>query len=387
MTELAFSIKFPKFETPTVDLVLRPGVTVIYGESGVGKSQFCRRIVVGRQERMNTNFVVQNRLSPANPMLVMQDPDDQIVAPSIFSEMAFNLENLGWSSRHIGEEVQRWVTLFDIHWDLHRHPSTLSGGERELLNLVTALSVSPDFLVIDDGLAFLSDGNKKKVARILEEYCERKSAVVVWVTSDLSDVRFGTQAWELRLDCLSSDIVSSELSSHDNQPVRGSAYVVASNLTFSYGEVSGPLFHHQSFTAGPFRALALLGDNGTGKSTLGRLLKGIIRPQTGNIQTTLENGTAPRTGFLPQSPERLFGGRTFHEVLDELVHHSLFRETDKPSLESTLEGFRISWDLVSSRSIHDLKLSVVRVVLTVMMSLANYDVLILDEPLFSLGEN
>ena len=79
--------------------------------------------------------------------MVLQDPDDQIVAPTLFRELAFNFENLGMESKEINQAISRTVDRSDLQFDLNRHPANLSGGEKELVNLATALSTNPKLLI------------------------------------------------------------------------------------------------------------------------------------------------------------------------------------------------------------------------------------------------
>ncbi|MEE9166223.1 MAG: ATP-binding cassette domain-containing protein [Candidatus Neomarinimicrobiota bacterium] len=386
MTEFSFTIRFPKFDTSSARIALRPGIHLIYGESGVGKSRLCREIFsVSDPAEMGT-FLLERPTLMQNPMLVMQDPDDQIVSPTVLRELAFNMENEGWDSRHIGSEVRRIANTFDFPWGGDRHPNSLSGGEKELLNLATALSVRPDLLVIDDGLAFLSQRNKEKVAEILNAHCRNENAVVLWFTSDVRDLKNATSYWELRLDRLISGIVDSSPLNTDYSPPRGKLVMEIDRLSFRY-DGAPSLFSDQTIRIGPFRSLAVLGENGCGKSTLGNLIAGMESPLRGHVTLSAGDGRRPQKGLLPQLPERLFGGRTFDEVLEELTQGGLFEPGKKKLFRHVLREFQISWEILRHKQIHREKISVVRVALVVLMLLANYDLVVLDEPTFSLGEN
>ena len=55
--------------------------------------------------------------------------------------------------------------------------------------------------------------------------------------------------------------------------------LAVNDLAFSYGD--NPLFSKCSFRIGNGRHVALVGDNGTGKTTLLRLITGILKPDAG----------------------------------------------------------------------------------------------------------
>lgn len=385
MTDFSFRIRFPHAGDSPGPIVFKPGVHVIYGESGVGKSELCRRLVSFRSSPSPTRFMVGNVTPVDRPMMVLQDPDDQIVAPTVYRELAFNLENLGWNPSRIEQRMEEMINLVGVTRNLNRHPSSLSGGERQILNLATALSVWPDLLVIDDGLAFLSESNKKRVTGILESYCDEMGAVIVWATSELPDLRYGIDGWELRADSLVRRPFSGSPASVNGSVPPGKAHLKINDLTFRYEGTDRYLFRNQNVTVGPFRSLAVLGDNGSGKTTLGRLLSGIVHPGEGRIRLELDGQEGAKLGLLPQFPERLFGGRTVMELLAELKEHGLFPGGATTIFQRSLREFGISEAETERRTIHSLSVSDIRVAITFMICLATYDVVVLDEPLFGLG--
>ncbi|MEU7380967.1 ribosomal protection-like ABC-F family protein [Streptomyces sp. NPDC042207] len=85
------------------------------------------------------------------------------------------------------------------------------------------------------------------------------------------------------------------------------ACVVCSNLSFTWPDDT-PVFQDLSFTVGPGRT-GLVAPNGTGKSTLLKLIAGELRPGAGSISV------AGTLGYLPQSLP-LTGDLTVAEVLD-----------------------------------------------------------------------
>ncbi len=105
------------------------------------------------------------------------------------------------------------------------------------------------------------------------------------------------------------------------------------HLSFSYGTTE--ILNDLSFSLEEGHVLALLGKNGVGKSTLLRLLAGILKPTSGNI--TLENrpltGYSPRAlsekvAYLPQSPPS--GSTTvFDTLLIALQPQNPFTESKK----------------------------------------------------------
>lgn len=71
-------------------------------------------------------------------------------------------------------------------------------------------------------------------------------------------------------------------------------------VSFAYGEI--PILSNVSFTIQPLDAVALVGPNGGGKSTLLKLLLGLLTPQSGTIQVlgVTPHQARPRIGYMPQ---------------------------------------------------------------------------------------
>lgn len=383
MTEVSFLIQFPKFDVPSRKVHLRTGIHVIYGESGVGKSGLGRRMVSLSHESDHPNFNLSRISGFISPMIVAQDPDAQIVAPTVARELAFNLENAGWPAEKIQHRIKIVAERFNFSFGLERHPSMLSGGERELLNLASALTSSPDFLIIDDGLSFLSEQSKKMCVTILKEWCERFNAVVLWLTSDPSDLQYSENGWQLCLDHLEHLEKRLEKIYPKISIPPGKLSLKFNKLSFAYPN-SGQLFNDQCLQLKKIRSLAVIGENGSGKSTLGALLSQMETPHAGDIKIEIYD-RSPSLAYLPQSPERLFGGYTPEEMAKMILLEGLASDDFAHQITDSLASFQIPWIRISQTPLHLLSLSESRIVLIVMLSQAKYELLILDEPMFSLG--
>ena len=81
---------------------------------------------------------------------VMQDPDAQIVTDKVWHELAFVLESLGCDERTMRLRVAEMASYFGIqHW-FHKNVGELSGGQKQLLNLASVMAARPDVLVLDE---------------------------------------------------------------------------------------------------------------------------------------------------------------------------------------------------------------------------------------------
>ena len=91
MVELRFSIHFEKFEDSETIHVLKKGLNIIYGESGVGKSHFLESILKSKKSD-DHNFFIKIESELLDSYLISQNPDNQIICRTVGSELAFNGE-------------------------------------------------------------------------------------------------------------------------------------------------------------------------------------------------------------------------------------------------------------------------------------------------------
>ncbi|MFD3507074.1 energy-coupling factor ABC transporter ATP-binding protein [Nocardia sp. NPDC058666] len=98
---------------------------------------------------------------------VFTDPDTQIVMPTVAEDLAFSLRRRGLSKAEIAERVQRMLDRFGLaaHPD---HPAhLLSGGQKQLLAIGSALIREPEVIVADEPTTLLDLRNARRVSEAL----------------------------------------------------------------------------------------------------------------------------------------------------------------------------------------------------------------------------
>lgn len=138
---------------------------VLCGESGCGKSTLLRllkREIAPFGEQTGSILYSGTELSSLDPRtaaseigFVLQNPDSQIVTDTVWHELAFGLESLGFSMPVIRRRVAEMAGYFGIETWFHKKTSELSGGQKQLLNLASVMAMQPKILLLDEPTAQL----------------------------------------------------------------------------------------------------------------------------------------------------------------------------------------------------------------------------------------
>ena len=133
---------------------------VLCGASGSGKSTLLRQLkaVLTPSGKRSGEILfhgvplsqVPDRDQAAKIGFVMQNPDDQIVTDKVWHELAFGLESLGCDQKTMRARVAEMACYFGIQDWFHRDVATLSGGQKQLLNLASIMAMQPEVLILDE---------------------------------------------------------------------------------------------------------------------------------------------------------------------------------------------------------------------------------------------
>ena len=147
----------------------------VIGANGSGKSTFARLLnglvvptsgtvrVDGLDTRTDVR-AVRRRVG-----FVFQDPDAQIVHPTVAEDLAFGPRNQGLPDEEIDRRVEEMLDRYGLagHRD---HPAhLLSGGQKQLLAIAGVLAMRPQRIVFDEPTTLLDLSNTRKVGRVIEE--------------------------------------------------------------------------------------------------------------------------------------------------------------------------------------------------------------------------
>jgi biotin transport system ATP-binding protein len=174
-----------------LDLRLTEHRVGVVGANGSGKSTFARllnglvvptsgAVLVDGLDTRTAVREVRRRVG-----FVFQDPDAQIVHPTVAEDVAYGLENQGVPAAERAERVAEMLDRYGLAGHADHPAHLLSGGQKQLLAIAGVLVMRPARIVFDEPTTLLDLVNARRVARVIAELPQ--SVVVVTHDLDLLD--------------------------------------------------------------------------------------------------------------------------------------------------------------------------------------------------------
>ena len=110
---------------------------------------------------------------------VFQNPDVQIIAPTVEADVAFGPVNLGLSPDAVRRAVRDALGYVGLHGYEKRPPHHLSGGEKKRVAIAGILAMEPSVLVFDEPTNTLDPASSEEVMELLDELASGGRTVLV----------------------------------------------------------------------------------------------------------------------------------------------------------------------------------------------------------------
>ncbi len=311
---------------------------------------------------------------------VGQDPERQTVCDTVFAEIAFGLEAVGVEGTLIPGRVAEAADFLGIAHLASRKICELSGGEKQLVNLASALALRPRLLLLDEPVTRLDPPAKLRFLSAVRRVNEEAGVTVILAGHDTEELfpvvdrvvymdagrivsalpprAFVKEAAGEALSFLPTVPRVFRLANGTGEPplsvregrlwltgtlggkavtepdgtddatakddaLKTQELLSARDVWFRYGRNEPDVVANLSCTLSPGEILSVVGPNGAGKTTLLKLLAGILCPFAGTVRYEGKRGL-PKPGrdgiaYLPQNPALLFARDTVREELREMT--------------------------------------------------------------------
>ncbi len=196
-------LSYSKNQTPILcdySLSVKSGeIVAIMGKNGCGKSTLAKAICalikydsgsicVNGIKISEKTSKSQMREIRKNIGYVMQLPEQQLFAQTVFEDVAYGPKNFGLEGRELHSRVLNALKSLHIEHLAQKSPFELSGGQQRLAAIAGILACNPKILVLDEPTAGLDFEYAKIVLKILSDL-HNKGVTIIVITHDLNEAK------------------------------------------------------------------------------------------------------------------------------------------------------------------------------------------------------
>jgi energy-coupling factor transport system ATP-binding protein len=157
---------------------------MLLGTNGSGKSTLLR-LLIGLLKPQSGQ--IEMRL-PAG--FVFQNPDHQLVMPTVGADIAFGLveENLSFAEVH--QRVEEALTAVNLQHLQRRPIYALSGGQKQRIAIAGAIARHCEVLLLDEPTALLDPDSQLDLVAQVQRLVKSRGMTALWVTHRLEELDY-----------------------------------------------------------------------------------------------------------------------------------------------------------------------------------------------------
>jgi energy-coupling factor transport system ATP-binding protein len=129
--------------------------------------------------------------------LILQNPDNQIVASIVEEDVAFGPENLGIPPQEIRRRVDDALKMVNMFQYRKHAPFKLSGGQKQRVAIAGILAMQPDCIVLDEPTAMLDPKGREEVISAIRKLNKENGITIVLITHNMEEAVFADRIFVL----------------------------------------------------------------------------------------------------------------------------------------------------------------------------------------------
>jgi energy-coupling factor transport system ATP-binding protein len=167
----------------------------IIGHNGSGKSTIAKLLngllfpqegeilIGGIQVNEETIWDIRKEVG-----MVFQNPDNQFVGTTVQDDVAFGMENRGFSREEMLHRINATLSAVGMQDYLLTEPHRLSGGQKQRVAIASVLAISPNVLILDEATAMLDPRGRSEIMRTVADVQKQNDLSLITITHDLQEV-------------------------------------------------------------------------------------------------------------------------------------------------------------------------------------------------------
>ena len=348
-----------------INLHLEPGqIVLLAGSSGCGKTTLMRCVngLIPHTYQGYMQGEIELYGKPIKGMglaeiskhvgTLLQDPERQILGTYVINEVCFGLESQGMPREEMIQKAEKALERLHITHLKDKETHYTSGGEKQKVALAGVLAMEPNILLLDEPLASLDPASAREallafreladeglsillVEHRVEDVLEINPEKVIYMdngrvvyqgdvkglleTADYTRIKLPAQTVMRRAKGKPFEECCFAVPAFDPQ---SEPLVSFQDVCFRYKEDGPEVLHGINLDIRAGEVIAILGHNGSGKTTTVKQALGLLKPTSGQVllegvetrKTTVAN-VAKTIGYVFQSPSQMLFAPTVREEL------------------------------------------------------------------------
>ena len=297
-----------------INIEIKKGEVVAFiGASGCGKTTLTR-IINGLAYKfyggkLNGNITIDG-MNPCEKELyeigrrvgsIFQNPKSQFFAENVEDEIAFGLENYGVDREKISRRIREALSSINGENLIDKSLFHLSSGERQKIAIASINALDPPIYVFDEPSANLDMKSVEALRKLmLSLKIQGKTMVIsehrIYYLKDLVDKYYYLEDGEIRYSFSENELLSSsndffrtsglrayslECVVPKAKKIKEANSMELDRICFSYKNEK--IISELSYSFNSGNVYGIIGDNGVGKSTLFKIMSGLLKEQKGNL--------------------------------------------------------------------------------------------------------